>query len=140
MRLMVLVFSRLSLCFFLIIVQAVARWMPSAVAQASKVVYPAASRAPTMCLMLVGVCSASERTEFPRSKIGRSRDARLGSGACRSVDLHLLLGILWSFHRPKFATHDRYAGICFQRGTVSDVTNVNWECDSRHKKEDLRRV
>ena len=49
MRLVVSVFRRSSLCFFLMIVQAVARWTPSAFACASKEVYPAATRAPTMC-------------------------------------------------------------------------------------------
>ena len=49
MRLVVLVFNRPSLCFCLTIVQAVARWTPSAFACASKEVYPAASKAPTIC-------------------------------------------------------------------------------------------
>ena len=44
MRLVVLVFNRSSLCFFRMIVQAVARWMPSAFACASKEVYPAATQ------------------------------------------------------------------------------------------------
>jgi hypothetical protein len=45
MRLVVLVLNRPSLCFFFMIVQAVARWMPSAFACLSKEVYPAATRA-----------------------------------------------------------------------------------------------
>ena len=49
MRLVVLVFNRSSLCFFRMIVQAVARWMPSAFACLSKEVHPAATRTSAMC-------------------------------------------------------------------------------------------
>ena len=49
MRLVVLVLNRPSLCFFFMIVQAVARWMPSAFACLSKEVYPAATRASAIC-------------------------------------------------------------------------------------------
>ena len=49
MRLVVSVFKRSSLCFFRMIVQAVARWMPSAFACLSKEVHPAATRASAMC-------------------------------------------------------------------------------------------
>src|SRR5215471_13612917 len=45
MRLTVSGFNRPSLCFFFMIVQVVARWMPSAFACLSKEVYPAATRA-----------------------------------------------------------------------------------------------
>ena len=62
MRLVVLVLNRPSLCFFFMIVQAVARWMPSAFACLSKEVYPAATRASAICS--IGVIRRTPDDDF----------------------------------------------------------------------------
>ena len=54
MRLVVLSDKRSSLCFVLMIVQAVLLWMPSAFACLSKATQPSATKASAMCRILVG--------------------------------------------------------------------------------------
>ena len=88
MRLMVSGFNRPSLCFFFMIVQAVARWMPSAFACLSKEVYPAATRASAICS--IGVVRRAPDDDFISFKYRTVSRRVLRLGVCRHAGAQLL--------------------------------------------------
>jgi len=94
MRLTVSEVNRPSLCFFFMIVQAVARWMPSAFACLSKQEYQAATRAPA--ISSIGVVRRISDDDFISFKYRTvsTRVLRLGTQRGRAFSLIV--------HSPRF--------------------------------------
>ena len=110
MRLVVLVLNRPSLCFFFMIVQAVARWMPSAFACLSKEVYPAATRASAICS--IGVVRRRPDDDFISFKyrtVSR-RVLRLGVPLCGRAVIAGRFSLI--VHSPRLPPAPRTIGQC----------------------------
>ena len=111
MRLVVLVLNRPSLCFFFMIVQAVARWMPSAFACLSKEVYPAATRASAICS--IGVIRRTPDDDFISFKCRTlsRRVLRLGRVPLRGRAV-ISGGFSLIVHSPRLPPPPRTIGQC----------------------------